>query len=403
MRGEPENPHPRSTIMSNESRIKYLEAEIERHSALYYAHQPEISDDAFDALRDELEELAPDSPVLAKVGSESLAEGWDKAAHTIPMGSQAKVNSAEEFLKWAERTGAERFACEDKLDGLSLEVKYVDGRFVAGITRGDGFEGEDITRNVAKMQNVPAALPVGVTCSLRGEIILPLSTFDAKYAGEYKNPRNAAAGIARRLDGTNSEDLVVKYFDVIIEGREFKTEEDKLCYITTRMGLEVATFFVPLTAEQVVKLYEKYQADIRDTLDWEIDGLVVKCNDIQTQEDLGTTNDNRPRGQVAIKFASRKKVTYLEDVVWEVGNTGRLTPVAIVEPVNLSGVTISRVTLHNVEEFEKHKLFRGAPVLISRANDVIPYFHGIVDGMPPKQSVPQSVPTAAPVQSALWD
>jgi DNA ligase (NAD+) len=381
------------------ARIAELAERIERYRASYYKGSPEISDAAFDALEDELRALDPTHPVLANVGSAALVSEWEKARHDIPMGSLNKAVSEDELCGWLARCeelltkdkvgpiGDDLFVAE-KLDGISIEVVYKNGKMVDAITRGDGSFGERITANVARMKGVPPRIKDRHSMSVRGEIILRLSDMRAHFPG-VTSPRNMAAGLSKRFDGQGAEHCTVLFYDVA-DHLDFKTEVEKFDFLR-RLGLATPrTAHGPLAF--VRDLYKRYAGGVRTSLDYEIDGLVVYVNDLYTQALLGEVN-RRPRGAIAFKFASPAKVSTVLDVLWDTGPSGRVTPVAIVAPVELAGATVQRASLHNAANIRALGIGVGDEVLVSRRNDVIPYVEEVVE----KKGAAAVPPTACPV------
>ncbi|MEZ4296011.1 MAG: DNA ligase (NAD(+)) LigA [Polyangiaceae bacterium] len=382
------------------ARVNDLAARVERYRASYYAGTPEISDAAYDALEDELRALAPAHPVLAKVGSAELVTEWEKARHEIPMGSLNKVTNEEELRAWVARCdellakegqpsiASDLFVAE-KLDGISIEVVYRDGKLGDAITRGDGFIGERITSNVARMKGVPGRIPDRRSISVRGEIILRLSDKKKHFPAEYTSPRNTAAGTAKRFDGQGAEHLTVLFYDVA-DHLEIATEKEKFEWLRS-LG-----FATPRTmhgsVDDVLALYSRYEKELRAGLDYEIDGLVVYASSLAAQTTLGELN-RRPRGAAAFKFASPAKVTKVLEVRWDTGPTGRVTPVAIVEPVELAGATVQRASMHNAGLVRALGIGVGDEVLVSRRNDVIPYVEEVVESKGSPAGVPETCTT----------
>jgi DNA ligase (NAD+) len=365
-------------------RVEELGEQLAEHRARYYEGRPAVSDAAYDALEDELRKLDPTHPLLAKVGAPAAAEYWDKAPHIIPMGSLNKASSPEELREWLERCDEllgkdgldpidDDLYVTEKLDGLSLELIYRDGRFADGITRGDGDVGERITANVARMRGVPKRIRREGTISVRGEIILRLADKRAHFA-DYTSPRNAAAGTARRLDGIGNEHLTVVCYDLAPEtglGREV----EKLALLR-ELG-----FATPASwhgdAKAVLEIHDEYTSGRRTSLDYEIDGLVVRANSLAAQHALGDLN-RRPRGAVAFKFPSPVKLSVVRELRWDTGPSGRVTPVATVDPVELAGAMVRRASLHNAGNVRRLGIGLGDEVLVSRRGDVIPYIEEVV-------------------------
>ncbi len=380
------------------ARADELAGRLEKYRASYYAGHPAVSDAAYDALEDELRELDPTHPVLARVGSGELVSEWEKARHEIPMGSLNKAVSVDELKAWLTRceellakdggvTIASDLFVAEKLDGISIEVIYRDGKMVDAITRGDGEVGERITQNVARMKGVPARIKDRRSMSVRGEIILRLGDMKKHFTAG-TSPRNMAAGTSKRFDGGNCEHLTVLFYD-LADHLDVATEVEKFAYLRS-LG-----FATPRTAhgtfDDAVKLYGEYAATIRASLDYEIDGLVVYANSLHTQALLGEVN-HRPRGAVAFKFASPAKVTTVLEVSWDTGSSGRITPVAIVAPVELAGATVQRASLHNAANVRALGIGPGDEVLVSRRNDVIPYVEEVVEHRGAAAPVPTSCP-----------
>jgi len=353
-------------------RVAELEKLITQARHDYYNSVPTVSDEVFDAWVDELSSLKHDSPAVTAVGAPPVSE-WKKVAHANPMGSLEKVNTLEELTIWVMGSGAkfDPLFVTEKLDGISISVSWVEGAFSQAVTRGDGAIGEDISVNVAKMQGVPGKFPKKFTGTLRGEIILTKSNY-AKYFVDYANTRNAASGISKRYDGVGCEHLNVLFYQVT-EGQEFKTEGDQFEWLIS-MGLKTPNWYVTAMMPGIRTphdLWLEYQQFKRDELDYEIDGLVVRLNDLVKQLELGEV-DGRPKGAVAFKFAPMTRESVLQRVDWQVGGSGRITPVAVFNPVQLSGAVVTNATLYNWAYIKSLGLSIGCKILIARAGDVIP-------------------------------
>jgi len=352
-------------------KIKELEKLVTRAQRTYYNGQPLLSDAAYDKIVDELRKLYPQSSALQRVGyTPDLFSPLQKLKHSIPMGSQDKVVTEQEFDAWAKKTGVNRFVIQEKLDGLSVELTYEDGKLKHAITRGDGLTGEDITHNIVRMRNVKKKLE-DFTGSLRGEILLFKDDFAAlaKKTSDYKNARNAAAGIARRKTPQNAELLQVLYFDVISDDIDFGTEIQKTTFIKNFLLERPLTIIGDLP--RMKETYKKFMETLRAQASYEIDGLIVKVDSLGRQEELGEVH-GRPRGQVAWKFPSVAEETILKGIEWEYGLTGRHTPVAILNPVQVGGVTVKRASLHTWSNVVKLGLHSGCGVLVARRGEVIP-------------------------------
>jgi DNA ligase (NAD+) len=371
------------TVAAPKKKIAELAAQLRKYKDAYYNASPIVSDAAYDALEDKLRALAPDHEVLKSVGSPAAVTAWEKARHAIPMGSLNKAVNEDEFRAWAARcdelgaktklTGItnDLFVTE-KLDGLSLAVTYNKGKLTDAITRGDGEIGERITSNARRMKGVLHQLKSPVSVTVRGEIILKLSDMKKAFPGA-ANPRNQASGTSKRFDGAGCEHLSVLFYD--LDGEELSDESEKFKRLTA-LGLAVPNSKATNLAGAIA-LHQDYAKTKRAKLDYEIDGLVVRAHDVHAQHMLGELG-NRPRAAVAFKFASQAKVTTLIDIIWDTGSSGRVSPIGVVEPVDLGGATVRRASLHNASNIAELGIGIGDEVLVSRRNDVIPYIEEVV-------------------------
>ncbi|MFP6737769.1 MAG: NAD-dependent DNA ligase LigA [Planctomycetota bacterium] len=363
-------------MAGKKEQITNLETEIRHHRQLYYNEQPELSDAEFDGLVDRLKELAPGSEVLVEVGAPGQA-GLPTKEHRIPMGSLDKVTE-EKLELWVEKTGP-LYLIQEKYDGISLELEYQEGSLVDAITRGDGFTGEVVTHNAVHFSNISSKLPVAFTGSVRGEVILRLSTFEEHFREKgFANPRNTVSGTTRKKHGDRSlnRHFELFFYDVLSVDREFKTEKEKMTCLGEELGLPVATSYFDQTMEGLLEIYKLYEGDEegegkRFELDYEIDGLVVRSDSIALQQELGS-RQNKPRYAMAYKFPSSGSPTKLLDVDWSLGLGSRITPVARLEPVQIAGVTVSNATLHNIATIAELDLRIGDTVFVERRGDVIP-------------------------------
>jgi DNA ligase (NAD+) len=383
-------------------RIRRLEEEVARHRRLYYNGEPEISDAEFDALEDELRDLAPESPALAGVGAappDPDTVGLPTKEHRIPMYSLDKVPE-ERLAQWAEKVGC-RFLVQEKLDGISLEIEYEDGRMADAITRGDGLTGEVVTHNAVSFQNVVQKLKGRFTGSVRGEVILRKSVFEEHFVGKaFANPRNTVSGTVRKKHGDRSLNrfLEVRYYDVLRDGDAFTTEREKMEFLRDDLGLELARTWFDQDLEDVRALYREYQGTDgrpgkRFQLDYEIDGLVVRADSLARQEELGVAG-NRPRYATAYKFPSAGRKTVLRDVEWSCRTGLRVTPVARLEPVEVGGVKVRNATLHNADYIEALGVRLGDVILVERKGDVIPQVVRVLEARGgPRPEVPRECPT----------
>lgn len=382
-------------MKSAKSRIQELHRQIERHNRLYYEkHKPEISDQDFDRLLKELEVLEQAHPEHASADSPTQKVGGvpRKAGavveHERPMLSIDNTYSEDELRAFDERVRknlkdeAYEYVMEPKVDGVSLSVLYENGALARAATRGDGRFGDDVTANVRTLNSVPhklqgAGLPKKL--EVRGEVYLPLKNFEALNAQREKegeelfvNPRNAAAGSLKLLDASVSARRGLCFFAHslgVCEPNPFKEHEAMLGRFAAS-GLPVNEHRVCRTVEEALKACREWEKK-RETLDYDIDGLVFKVNRLDQQAKLGHTNKS-PRWVVAYKFPAQRAKTRLRDITVQVGRTGVLTPVADLEPVFLAGSTVSRATLHNEDEIERLGLRKNDTVVIEKSGDIIP-------------------------------
>ncbi len=408
-----------------ERRIEELRKEIDFHNHRYYVlDKPVISDASFDALFRELQTLeerfpelaTPDSPTR-RVGATPLPS-FSTIVHAVPMLSLANAMSEEEVLEFDRRLkrflkseDEIEYVVELKMDGLAVEVVYAKGRLTAGSTRGDGVRGEDVTLNLRTIRSLPLrlmqppGLPVPSLLEARGEVVMKKKDFARlnrrrEEEGEevFANPRNAAAGSIRQLDSavTAARPLDIYLYGVgRAEGLEARTHAQTLAALNA-LGLKTSPqTVVCLGSGRVVEEFRRIEA-LRDTLPFEIDGVVVKVNSLELQERLGTISRS-PRWALAVKFQPRQETTVVRDVIVQVGRTGALTPVALLEPVTVAGVEVKRATLHNQDEIDRKDIRVGDTVVVQRAGDVIPEVVEVVGTKRPPRTRPYRIPTACPV------
>ena len=404
------------------ARIEELSAELRQHEYLYHVRNaPEISDAAYDELFHELKALeeqfpdllSPNSPTQ-RVGAAPLA-GLVTVEHTAPMLSldssqdEALLRRFDERLRKALSGAEMRYVVEPKLDGASLELVYEEGNLVRGVTRGDGRKGEEVTVNVRTIPSVPLKLrnsdrPVPRLLALRGEVIMLADAFEALnerliQAGKepFANPRNAAAGALRQLDSriVAQRPLATYTYDVLaIEGPQLATQWEVLTAMRD-WGLWVNPEPRRLATVEEILAYHQNLEERRDDLGYEIDGIVIKLDDIGLRQQLGATS-HHPRWAYAFKFPPRREVTRILGILASVGRTGRVTPVAIMNPVELGGVTVSRATLHNREEVARKDVRVGDKVRVERAGDVIPQVVERIDEPGRDRSAPFLMPATCP-------
>ena len=393
---------------NSQKKIEVLRERIRHHEYRYYVQDdPEISDAEFDRLMNELKALEAEHPELVtsdsptqRVGGKPR-EGLLKAQHSSPMLSLDNTYNEEDLRNWERRVhelaGNKniQYVCELKLDGMSLALHYEDGQLVRGITRGDGSIGEDVTANVRTVRSIPlsiskdklkkAGLPADF--EIRGEMLIPAASFKKmneergqKGLSLFANPRNATAGTVRQLEPSVTAQRRLDYFaySLLRDGRTFFDH-----HWQSLNAMEAAGFKVNIRRalannfEEAWKFIEEWQ-EKRESLPYEIDGIVIKVDRIAIQQELGFTG-KAPRWAIAYKYAARSGITKVEDILVQVGRTGKLTPVAALTPVPIGGTTVSRATLHNMDEIERLGLHIGDWVEVERGGDVIPKVTRVLD------------------------
>ncbi len=387
-----------------EAQAEALRRTIQRHNYLYYVEaRPEISDDRYDVLFRRLLALEEAFPGLSTPDSPTQRVGADPRddlptiQHTAPMLSLDSTKEEADLLRFDERVrkavGDEvQYLVEPKLDGASLELVYEDGILVRAVTRGNGMEGEGVTENVRTIPSAPLRLwndsrPVPGFLAVRGEVLMYLSAFrelNQKLmeggADPFANPRNASAGALRQLDSriTAQRPLDLLAFDILsVTGAEFR-EDREVVDALRHWGFKVPDRVALVHTVSDILAYHNAFFEDRDNLDYEIDGIVIKVNDLAARAVMGTTS-RHPRWALAYKFEPRKEVTRIQNIAVSVGRTGVVTPVALLLPVEVGGVTVSRASLHNREEVDRKDVRAGDLVRIQRAGDVIPQVLGRVE------------------------
>ncbi len=400
-------------------RITKLRSLISHHQYLYHTlDAPEISDAAYDSLVHELANLEKEFPDLAgtnsptqRVGGQPLKQ-FQKVQHVARMFSLNDAFSQEDVEKWLERLAnldikqVSEFLCDLKMDGLAVELKYVDGQFVQGSTRGDGLIGEDITQNIKTIEAIPLELkgsPKG-ELYIRGEVFLTKKEFarinkeQEKKGGKlYANPRNTAAGSLRQLDPaiTASRKLNFYAYDLVGDDRKFKTKKEKYDALN-EWGIKTNPNSQVVSSAQEIQNFRDHWEKGREKLDYELDGIVVSINNLQLYERAGFVG-KAPRGGIAYKFTPREAKTVVEDIQVQVGRTGTLTPVAHLRPVQIGGTTVSRATLHNMDEIKRLGVKIGDTVMVGRAGDVIPDILSVLTELRTGQEKDFHLPKKCPV------
>jgi DNA ligase (NAD+) len=394
------------------SRISYLVKVLTPAREAYYNNKPVMSDADYDKLEDELRELLefceeddtdPDvvaaRELLKAVGHKPPSDGkWCKVRHKMAMTSLNKAQTWEEVQAWAASCGpaTDGYIISAKCDGISLSLEYQNGKLVCAATRGDGDEGEDITRNVLRMKGAVPSIP-GFTGHRRGEIVILRS--DQKYFPELDNLRNGASGVAKRESGLGSENLTILSYLIQKDGATVPFKENEFKTLQA-LGAVVPFWKKVNTLAEVLEVYEDFIATQRESLDYDIDGLVVEYNSRKVQDDLGDLN-GRPKAAIAFKFPHTKKQTVLTGIRWQVGKSGRVTPVAEYEPVRIDGAELRNASLHNVATIQNllkgHSVTHlcvGDQVTVSRRNGVIPYLESL--DVPNAQGAPLHTPSRCP-------
>ena len=393
-------------LQAIKAKMAALSAELHLHNHAYYVlNEPQISDYEFDMLLNELEQLEKAHPSLIDLNSPTRRVGGDitkkfeAKAHRFPMLSLTNSYSEQEIIDWAERCqkalgAASEFVCELKYDGVAIGIQYQDGALVQALTRGDGQQGEDVTNNVRTIRSIPLQLNAlaPTDFEIRGEIFMPQQKFDALNAQRaaqneplFANPRNTASGTLKLLDskevarrgldcylygvyGVNN--ATAGHFEAVVQAKDwgFKVPSPE-----TRM-IEKTT-----TIDGIMDFIQFWDTQ-RHTLPFDIDGVVLKVNSFEQQEQLGLTAKS-PRWAIAYKFKTQQVETLLESVVYQVGRTGAITPVANLKPIQLGGTTVKRASLHNADQIQKLDLCEGDIVQVEKGGEIIPKIVGVNRGL----------------------
>src|SRR5258708_6296863 len=397
-----------ATTKDLEKKIESLREKIRHHEYLYYVlDHPEISDPEFDKVMQQLKALEGDHPELITADSPTQRvggkprEGFVKVPHSSPMLSLDNTYSEEEVRGWERRvhelTGRSDvdYVCELKLDGMSLALIYEDGKLARGVTRGDGSVGEDVTLNVRTVRSIPLSIPkerlkkagIPADFEVRGELLMPTASFkkineerERNGLSTFANPRNFTAGTVRQLDSNITAQRRLDYFPYILL-QNGRTYFDR--HLKTLEALDTAGFKVNphrklvQSMDEVWTFIQQWEAK-RDSLPYEIDGIVVKVDRVSLQGELGFTG-KAPRWAIAYKYTARAGITKLEEIRVQVGRTGKLTPVAMLSPVLIGGTTVRNATLHNMDEIERLGVKIGDWVQVERGGDVIPKVAKVIE------------------------
>ncbi len=408
---------------STAQRMQELEQLLNRYNKEYYENdEPSVPDAEYDKLFRELQTLEKQNPDLksktsptAKVGGKPLAK-FNTVKHEVPMLSLDNAFSAEEFAAFSKRIGQKldegtqvTFCCEPKLDGAAVSLLYESGVLVRGATRGDGESGEDITENVKTIRNIPLKLKGDVPDRLevRGEVVMPIGAFDrfnekARQQGEkvFANPRNAAAGSLRQLDSRITAKRPLHFYayslGLVSEHTVLPDSHYERLQQLAEWGLPVNSEIERVDSVEGCDSYYEKILERRDSLNYDIDGVVFKVDTIALQEELGFVA-RAPRWAIARKFPAQEQLTTITGVDFQVGRTGAITPVARLKPVSVGGVTVSNATLHNADEIERLGVRIGDTVSIRRAGDVIPQVVSVLKEKRPGNTQEITFPTRCPV------
>lgn len=405
------------TFQAAEKRSAELRDELNQYAYEYYVQdQPSVEDFVYDKKYQELVEIeteypdliTPESPTQ-RVGGKVL-EGFEKVVHDIPLYSLNDVFSKEELIAFDERVKKAvghpvSYCCELKIDGLSISLKYEEGVFVQGATRGDGTVGENITENLKTVKSIPLRLKEPLSIEVRGECYMPKASFvklnqrrEEEGKEVFANPRNAAAGSLRQLDTriAAKRNLSTFLYTLADFGPLESTTQDHALNEMSRLGFRTnPEHRVCDTIDEVWDYIENFH-ELRDQLAYEIDGIVVKVNEFDLQDELGFTV-KAPRWATAYKFPPEEAQTTLLDIDWTIGRTGVLTPTAIMEPVRLAGTTVGRASLHNSDYIEKKDIRLKDTILVYKAGDIIPEVSQVILEKRPADSEPYPVPTHCPI------
>lgn len=401
--------------MDIKKRIEELREQLRYHSIKYYVYDaPEISDFEYDAMFDELKKLeeahpeynSPTSPTK-RVGG-AVLDKFEKVTHRNRMGSLDDVfsyDAVSDFVSDMKKYGAVTFSVEPKIDGLSVCLHYENGVFTQGATRGDGLVGENVTENLKTVGSIPLHLSKSVPLlEVRGEVYMPKKSFEAlnaarELSGEalFANPRNAAAGSLRQLDSkiTAERKLDIFIFNVQeADGVSFETHTGSIKAMS-ELGFRVIPYIKEAHEADEIIEHIKYIGELRGDLPFDIDGVVIKVNELEMRPKIGE-NTGRPKWAVAYKFPPEAKLTKLTDITVQVGRTGVLTPLAVLEPVRLAGTTVRAATLHNIDFIRSKDIRIGDTVEVSKAGDIIPEVRRVEFSKRPADTVPYEMPAFCP-------
>lgn len=402
--------------------IERLRELVREHDILYHTRAaPFISDFEYDTLKSRLVELETENPSLVtldsptqRVGTEPLEE-FRQITHKVPMLSMDNTYTSDEAAAFLTRACAAldspsvvEFLCELKLDGLGVALFYEHGLLQWAATRGDGTTGEDVTHNVRTIMTVPLKIKFKGPVEIRGEVVMRRNVFErinSVREEPFANPRNAAAGTLRQLDPKEASLRPLDFFAYRVINHDESERRHRVDDITTQwealyfmalQGFQTCKHFHTVTASRELSEWYQKMIDLRESLDYDVDGIVIKVNSYQQQQLLGTTS-SRPRWMMALKFPAKQATTKVLAVTFQVGRTGAITPVAELEPVEIAGATISRSTIHNFDEIDRLGLMVGDTVLLERAGDVIPKIRQVITAERDGSETSVKRPTVCPV------
>lgn len=405
--------------METKNRIDELINQINYHNEKYYNQdEPEISDFEYDNLMKELIKLEENNPELKKIDSPTNRVGgksldkFTQIVHKIPMLSLSNAYSDQDLKDFDKRvrdmvSGNVEYVVEFKIDGLSVGLTYNNGEFEKGATRGDGVVGEDISQNLMTVKSIPLKIEDSNELVVRGEVYISKENFQKVNQQQeelgiqlFANPRNLAAGSLRQLDSklTAKRPLDIFVFNLEhIENKEFKSHSESLVFLENQ-GFKVSPNYKVCNSIEEIIEYIEYWTENRVSLDFEIDGMVIKVNNLAQREEMGYTAKS-PRWAIAYKFPAEKKKTKIIDIIVEVGRTGTITPTAILEPVRLAGTTVSRATLHNQDYISEKDIKINDTVLVQKAGDIIPQVLEVIKECRTGEEIDFSIPDKCPVCS----
>jgi DNA ligase (NAD+) len=353
-------------------RIKYLEKQIRHHNDLYWnKNAPEISDEDYDLLVNEILLIDPKNVVPFEFSEKIVGK---PVKHDPPMLSMDKVYSPDEVKQVVDKWECDTVTISYKMDGAACSILYKNGRIVRAATRGKGSVGEDITQAVLFIENVPRTIPEKQKVEIRGEVVMPNSVFDKHFKDQYAHPRNLAAGTLKREKPSKEESRGLKFYAYNVLHTDVKNEIDKFKFLKSQ-GFE----FVPVVSIQkkdIFQILEKF-TKAKGKLDFGVDGLIITTGSIDLQKKMGNTS-HHPRFAIALKYQGESGITVLKDVDWSISRTGTITPVAHVEPINLSGATITKVSLHHAGFIKSLGISYGCRVKVTRRGEVIPHIEEVV-------------------------